>query len=874
MASVYIDIPNIGTVEAKNAASESTLLALVKAINDQKKLKGSEGAPSKKSADDEKENLKAKKQSTGAFSKLAKGTGMVIGGMDRLSTALTGTIKQFAEVGDSVESAAGIFKDVPIIGGMFGAVATAVTKVTDSFQSAASSGATFGGSIQSFSRSASAAGMPLDKFGALIKSNGQGMLGFGNTVEGGAKQFSVISKQLRASSSELYALGYSTQEINSGLANYGALMRAQGRAGTMTNSQLVAGSRNYLKEMDALAKITGQTREEKEKEREALAADGMFRAAMAGLGPEVEASAAQMIQSLPTPELQAFAKDIIANGTATTASSQLLASQMPGLTAQFQQMHKQTQANNVISKEQQNQAMNIGKAEAGRSLRTAKAAFAASDELHSTAAALGAFGRVQDDAVKQTEKDQQKAKENSDGLNKQTEAAKARLSELSNTFQMALANSGILEVMIKAFEFLAGLVMTYVVPAFNILASIITNVGTYLIETLTPVFDTLAVIIKDYVWPALKLIGRAVNDYVITPFMYISEWIYDNLTPVLLGLGTTVALLTGHLVYAAVVNAAKNTYETIHNGLLVVRNALTLASNLGLAGLAAATWAAVAPILAIAAPFVIIAAIAAGLVYGFKKLYDAGWSLGSAFDAIVDNLKRFGLAYTDIWLSIAEKIAGFFGKGEGIKAARAKIAEEQKELDDREKLRDEKREQTAKERQDTKDKNALARENKKADDKTLELKGSHAAGLADVNKKEKDALEERMDYNSDPIALLGQELKKQKSGILPASPTTKTSEGLKSAEGGLRKSLEAAGEKKTAEAAGQVTTEEEAKKLAMANSAKKSAPTATQESAESLLASLNTKLDRLIQVSQRHVEIGTSQLSVQQSLSGDLLRAV
>jgi len=200
------------------------------------------------------------------------------------------------------------------------------------------------------------------------------MMGFGATVESGASNFVNVSKAIRSTGSDLYALGFGTKEINEGLANYGKLMRIQGRAGTQTNAELASGAKSYLKEMDLLAKVTGQSRAEKEKEREALMADGQFRAAMAGLGPEVEASASTLIQSMPTKELQNFAKDLIANGTATTEGNRALLAQFPQLGAQLGNLHRQTQSNVAISKQQMNQTMNIGRVEGPASLKRIKTA--------------------------------------------------------------------------------------------------------------------------------------------------------------------------------------------------------------------------------------------------------------------------------------------------------------------------------------------------------------------------------------------------------------------------------------------------------------------------------------------------------------------
>jgi hypothetical protein len=51
---------------------------------------------------------------------------------------------------------------------------------------------------------------------------------------------------------------------------------------------------------------------------------------------------------------------------------------------------------------------------------------------------------------------------------------------------------------------------------------------------------------------------------------------------------------------------------------------------------------------------------------------------------------------------------------------------------------------------------------------------------------------------------------------------------------------------------------------------KKTAPGASQETPESLLAQLNTKMDQLIQVSRRTADLNDRQLSVQKGLSSDL----
>lgn len=855
MASVFIDIPGVGTVEAKNAATEATLQAILKAMKGGGGGGGSRGSKGKSGEDN---NDGARKQSP-----LEIKARLLTKEFVKLTDGLTNTIKQFANVGDSLESAAGVFDKVPIIGTVFSAVAQAVEKTTGAFKSAAASGATFGGSVNNFAMAAGQAGMTMDKFGQLIAKNGAGLLGFGTTTEEGAKRFGQVSKALRATGSDLYALGYGTAEINQGLANYGALLRIQGRQGTMTNEQLAAGSKNYLKEMDLLAKITGQTREEKEKERESLAADGMFRAAMAGLGPDVEKSASDMIQSLPTKELQDFAKDLIANGVATGKNSQMLMAQMPGLASQFQAMHRQTQQNVAINKQQMNTALNTGRIEGPASLKRIKTAAAADESMYGMNASLAALGRVQENAILIGEKQQKTSAKATDGQVKATEEAKAKLAEFSNSFQMALANSGILNTMMSAFTILANLVQNFLVPVFNMLTTGIRaafeflypaflTIAGFLVADILPIFQQLGSVISEYVWPALQLISGIVVDYVLKPFMSVAGYIWDNLVPIMAALGTLFLLTHGQMLITKGLELARNVMIGVQTGLLFI-------SSGGLTALAAATWAAVAP-------FLPLAIVAASLILIFKGLYDGGESFGTALQAVGDNIKRFGLGLLDIYLMIAEKIASLFGGSDAVKAAREGVKAEQAILDGRETARDAERAKLAHER------NADTKQQKRdqaaasIDQRLLGIKQGHAGKLDDANKKEISAKEEKaqLDYGtSDPTALLASELRAQKSGILPAS-TDGTKAVITSAEEAKKAAVlaQAVAEQK----------EEDAKKAEDDN--KRSMPASTQESAESLLSSLNTKLEQLIAVNKGQLELENRQLSAVQAMSNDLLKSI
>ena len=510
--AVMIDIPGVGQVEAKNAASESTLRELVSLMGRNARGGSAGGAGGAGGA---AAGLQGLGKSAGGVSKMMGGamkaglnmhvgalklaaTGAIKAGEGLLaaSAASAKLISDFANVGDSLTNAAGTLNNIPVIGGtlgaVLGAVAGAAEGVLTSFKQGAASGATFNGSIGEMSRAASQAGMTLLDFSALIGSSGEGLLAFGSTTEGGAKNFAALSREVRSTSSDLYAMGFGTKEINEGLVAYGKQMRMQGRSGTMTNAQLAAGAKGYMKELDLLSKVTGKSRKAIEDQMEATAADGQFRAAMAGLGPDVESSANSLINSMPTKELQDFAKDLLANGTATTENSRALMAQFPQLSAQFTALHKQTQSNVAISKEQSNQIMNIGRKEGPAALKRIKTAAAADESLHGVAASAAAFGRVNENGVLQGIKDQKNAAKATDGQVKALEEAKASLAAFSNNFQMALANSGLLDLLMDSFSFLANIVQSYVIPAFNILTPILGKIFYGMQALLMPIIEALS----------------------------------------------------------------------------------------------------------------------------------------------------------------------------------------------------------------------------------------------------------------------------------------------------------------------------------------------------------------------------------------------
>ena len=844
-----------------------------------------------------------------AFGTLVGTTGTVIGGLDRMSAAVTNTIKQFANVGNDLNAAASIFSSIPIVGPMFTAVAGAATAVTKSFNEVSKSGATFGGSITAFSAAASQAGMTMEQFGSLIANNGEAMLGLGSNVESGAKRFGEVSKALRTTGSDLYALGYSTQDINQGLANYTKNLRNSGRQGTQSNAELAQGAKSYLKEMDALAKVTGESRADKEKERERLIKDGQFAAAQQGLNKDVADSMLNMVQSMPSQGLKDFAKDVLSSGSATSDSSRQLAAAYPELYAQLQKQHQQTQSNIKISDQERNQTLNNMKSEAKSTMDRNKTAYRSSSEMAGVSADVAAGMRINTDATKDAAAAQNDAAKNTDGLNAKVNKSQEALAAFSNSFQMALANSGLLDLLMRAFEFTAGLVMTYLVPAFNIMASVVTTVGGILFDTLEPAFANLGVFLENTVMPAFLSIAEFVLIDLLPALQGAWEQLYNFFEPAL----TMIGGLIRDYVWPAFQTLTLFVLNNVVPILTTLAAGLAIYYGIQMAMALPALLAQIPPMLALAAaviavtwPVIAVTAAIAALVFGVVKLFDYFKRLGGDVEVVGNVFKYVGLMMKGLWLSLKEGIFGLLNKIPGMRGdfdkdlqdvQQEKLANETEKADlvtatkDRMQANSDKIIADEKAAADKAAAEQKAQEDKRAalhaglDSKNLKSKAGFNKQQEDSNKKTKDTLDKKTAQEDASLNLTGssEDLLKgfaarEGSALIPAKPpaTSATTPATPASVDSTRKSMEADAEKKKVdEAAAKKKIEEDAAAKAKEDTTvkeKKEQDKKSQESPSTLLAELNTKMATLLQYTFTVANNTNETVNATRSLNKNLLK--
>ncbi len=670
---VEIEIPGIGKIQADNAATEATLNEIKKVLEDTKKinekgfkdlLKSQEGSAKAKSgpaggggdkkgdkasADAAKglsraaaaanenaaENSKAAKAANFAgrgILGLAKSGNLLVGALGSVTSSainaangMTNMINTMANVGNDLGNAARAFEGIPVVGGLlantFGAVAGAAKGVVAAYQESASIGATFGGSVQEMSRAASGVGMDLKSFGALIAKNGENLMLLGGTTEEGAKRFGELGKQIQNSGvgAELQRMGYSTEQINGGMVRYIGILGKTGALQGMTTAQIAASSGSYLKELDALAKITGVSREEKQKEQEALMKDAKVRAAMAGLDADQQKQMMAYITSFPKEQQGAIA-DMIATGNVTTEEAIKLQSLLPGVAERTMQFGRTLNAGGKITADSLNQAKNASILEAQESVKRNKARGLYDKEAGAQFVAMADLAAQKVNGYSQAIDEQGKsvAKKN---LAEKLEKAQQDIAKVGNEFQMFLAQSGLLDTLLSAFKSLAGFVSGTVIPMFEVVGQVIT----------------------DFVIPGLQMVGDFVVDYFLPAFESVADFITDHFEPIF----ATVAAVAMPMLIAAL--AAKT----------------------------AAVWTSVAGYIAANAamlPFIAAGLAAVAVFYGIKAVMSKfGLDLGMVGDA----LKYVGTMFKTVFLKIKE---GFFTILNKIPGMRGDFDEDLKEI--------------------------------------------------------------------------------------------------------------------------------------------------------------------------------------------------
>ena len=131
----------------------------------------------------------------------------------------------------------------------------------------------------------------MDLFTSLVRENATTLANFGGTVGSGLTEVAKVSQVLTRGDigTQFAEMGISVNEINKGLMSYGKMQQLYGSRQKMTTEELITASQSYIKEVDALAKITGKNRQEQEQAKETAQAEERYAAYTAKLQARIDA---------------------------------------------------------------------------------------------------------------------------------------------------------------------------------------------------------------------------------------------------------------------------------------------------------------------------------------------------------------------------------------------------------------------------------------------------------------------------------------------------------------------------------------------------------------------------------------------------------
>jgi len=216
------------------------------------------------------------------FKLAGKAAGLAITGLGALGGLLPGVGKSIAgfgsELGKLAAGVAEIVADVAV------AVMKQFTKELDringAFRTVAQTGALGAEGMSGLAKQAINAGLSFNQFAKVVSKESQGLAFAFSTTGKAAQGLSDTTKAMRPFREQLLTLGIGVEQQNELAAKY--IVRQQRlRRGEIRDSQALAqGSQEYAKSLVTLSKITGQSIDATEKQREALLADTRKGAAL------------------------------------------------------------------------------------------------------------------------------------------------------------------------------------------------------------------------------------------------------------------------------------------------------------------------------------------------------------------------------------------------------------------------------------------------------------------------------------------------------------------------------------------------------------------------------------------------------------------
>ena len=226
-------------------------------------------------------------------SKMSKAGAVVGSALADLTTGVMGTAGNLVNFGAAamagtakVSDFFAAFKDLPIIGtvaSFFAGLIKLQEDALESWSSLSESGINLGGSLVQLRLDAGGAGLTLQEYTKILKENSETLVQMGGSASLGAKNFNGISKAMKDGglTQELLNLGFTTESANATILQYAKVTGGITKQALTDQAGLAASSARYGKELDFLARLTGESRESLQKKLEEEAAEANWQAFLA-----------------------------------------------------------------------------------------------------------------------------------------------------------------------------------------------------------------------------------------------------------------------------------------------------------------------------------------------------------------------------------------------------------------------------------------------------------------------------------------------------------------------------------------------------------------------------------------------------------------
>ena len=245
MADNTVEISNVQG--PRGVASEATLLMLLDAM---KAMTGNSSQQAKV------QELYTKAQKVGTTETKRSGSAI-----KNLGTAALDTTKAFvAGARRTEEFAEALMGGTNAVTRFFGYMDSNI----DMFRSLSSVGASFNNSMIDMIAASANSAMEMGDFTNFVRTNSESIRLLSGTVSQGAQAFGEFSKNLRNSDTgyQLMTMGFTIEDLNDGLVSYIDLQTNLGRRELLRTQNVGMATAEYLEDLDALAKVTGRSREE------------------------------------------------------------------------------------------------------------------------------------------------------------------------------------------------------------------------------------------------------------------------------------------------------------------------------------------------------------------------------------------------------------------------------------------------------------------------------------------------------------------------------------------------------------------------------------------------------------------------------------